>query len=75
MRVIAGLVAIIALVGLIAIATGFLEIGQTRQASLPDVKVEGGSLPAFDAKVAKIEVGTENRTVEVPKVDVRKPNP
>jgi len=73
MRFIVGLIAIAALVAIVAISTGWLKIGQTQSASLPTLKVEGGQLPAYNAQVAKVEVGTENRTVEVPTVRVDKP--
>lgn len=57
-----------------AFAFGFINIDQTRTAKLPDVKVEtsGGQTPAFDVDTAKIDVGTEKKTIEVPTVSMEK---
>ncbi len=73
MRLFLGLVAILAIIGVIAIYTGYIDVNQTKSASLPTVEVKGGQLPAFNASVAKVEVGTRNETVEVPTVDIKKP--
>ncbi len=63
--------AVIALAALMAL--GFVSIDQTRQAALPSVKVEGGQTPKFEADVGRIGVGTENRTVTVPTLEVERP--
>ena len=57
-----------------AFAFGFINIDQTKTAKLPDVKVEtsGGQAPAFDVDTAKVDVGTETKTIEVPTVSVEK---
>lgn len=55
---------------IIAVATGIVPVTQTQEARLPTL--EGGQLPAFDVDTPKVEVGTVNKTVEVPVVDVRK---
>jgi hypothetical protein len=73
MRALLGLVGIAALVVAIAMALGFVSIDQTRTASLPSVKVQGGQAPKFDVDVGKVDVGTVNRTVEVPAIRVEKP--
>ncbi len=73
MRTILGLLGIAAIVVVVLMMTGFINIDQTRVAALPKVKVEGGQAPKFDVDVAKVEVGTVNRTVEVPAVSVEKP--
>lgn len=64
---------IVALV-IAAFAFGFINIDQTKTAKLPDVKVEtsGGQAPAFDVDTAKIDVGTEKKTIEVPTVSMEK---
>jgi hypothetical protein len=56
-----------------AFAFGFISVEKTRDAQLPEVAIKKGSLPAYKADVARIEVGTRNETVEVPTVDVAKP--
>ena len=71
MRTLLVLVGIAALVVLAGMATGFIKLDQTRTASLP--RIEGGQAPKFEADVGKINVGTENKTVEVPVIDVQKP--
>lgn len=71
MRAIVTILAIVVVIGIIAIATGFVKLnGQS--GSLPKVAVEGGKLPTVDADVGKIDVGTKNTTVDVPKVDTVK---
>lgn len=49
-----------------------IGIPQTQQGALPQVKIEGGQVPKFDVEVGKVDVGTVNRTVEVPTVNVEK---
>ena len=70
------LIAILVIIALVvaAFAFGFINIDQTKTAKLPDVKVEtsGGQAPAFDVDTAKIDVGTEKKTIEVPTVSMEK---
>lgn len=67
------LVVIVAIV-VLAFALGFINIDQTKSAKLPTVSVEtsGGQAPAFDVDTAKIDVGTEKATIDVPTVGTRK---
>src|SRR3546814_2937067 len=53
-------------------AFGMIDIDQTKSAQLPKVTIEGGQAPRFQADVGRVDVGTENRTVAVPTIDVRK---
>lgn len=71
MRALLVLVGIAALVLLAALALGFVRLDQTQTAQLP--RLEGGQAPKFEADVGRIDVGTENKTVEVPRVSVEKP--
>ena len=71
MRTLLVLVGIAALVVLGGLMTGFIKLDQTQTAQLP--RIEGGQAPKFEASVAKVDVGTVNKTVEVPNVDVQKP--
>jgi hypothetical protein len=70
--------ALLVLLGLIVIAVvllmafGMIDIDQTQTAELPSVSIEGGQAPQFQADVGSIDVGTENRTVAVPTIDVDK---
>jgi hypothetical protein len=68
MRAIVTLLAIIVVVAIIAVATGFVNL-HGNSGSLPKVAVQGGSLPDVKADVGSIDVGTKNTSVEVPKVE------
>ena len=69
MRAILVILGIVALVILAGMATGFINIDQTQ--TLP--RIEGGQAPEFKADVGKIDVGTERKVIEVPKVEVQRP--
>ena len=63
-----GLLVILALVVLVVAAAmqfGFISIDQTRPAVV--------QAPAFQADVARVSVGTENKTVAVPTLEVERP--
>jgi uncharacterized lipoprotein len=51
------------------------DVDQTKNAQLPDVDVNatGGQLPEFNVTTPEVSVGTENKTVQVPDVDVKVP--
>jgi len=74
------LILILAVVALIAaIATGFLDISQTREARAPDleasdgaIRAQGGQPPAFEVQTGSVEVGTRETNVAVPKVEVKR---
>jgi hypothetical protein len=65
MRTLLVLVGIVALVIVGAMALGFVNIDQTQRAVV--------QAPKFEADVARINVGTEKKTVEVPSITVQKP--
>ena len=74
------LILIVAVVALIAaIGTGLIDIRQTSPAVAPSVASEDGKLttkagqaPTFDIETGSIGVGTSNRTVNVPSVEVKR---
>jgi hypothetical protein len=68
MRAVVTILAIVVVIAIIAVATGFVNL-HGNSGSLPTVKVEGGQAPTVKADVGSIDVGTENKTVAVPKVD------
>lgn len=72
-RVLGSIVLIAVLVFGVAWAFGLVNLQQTRDARLPSVAVQGGQLPTFNADVAKVDVGTKEKTVEVPSISVEKP--
>jgi len=74
MRAILMLLVIVVLVGIAAIALGYIDVSQTRTAELPKIDVKGGTAPAFDVKTANISVGQKNEVVAVPTVNVQKPH-
>ena len=64
---------------LLAAASGLgvaaCDVDQTKNAQLPDVDVNvtGGQAPEFNVTGPEVNVGMENRTVQVPDVDVKVP--
>ena len=69
MRGLLAVVAVIVLLLIVGVATGFINLSG-KGGSLPDVQVENGSLPTVDADVGDIDVGTKNETIQVPTIDV-----
>lgn len=65
---------IVAVVGVLVIAAGIfmIDVDQTQQTRLPEVTVEGGQMPAFDAEIGEIRI-TEDM-VTVPNVDIIPPS-
>lgn len=51
------------------------DVDQTKEAELPDVDVNAssGQLPEFNVEGPDVTVGSENKTVQVPTVDVDVP--
>ena len=77
------LILILAIVALIiAFASGFLHLNQTREASAPSVAASGngatatgGRTPAFEVETGSVAVGTRQKDVRVavPEVRVNRP--
>lgn len=65
MRTLFALIGIIALIVVALMYFGLINIDQTRSAVV--------QAPQFRADVARVSVGTENKTVAVPTVNVEKP--
>jgi hypothetical protein len=61
--------AVIVLLAIVAVATGFVNLSGSA-GELPKVAVQGGALPSVDADVGKVVVGTKETSVDVPKVEV-----
>ena len=70
MRPLLIIVLVVVLAAIAALATGLVDINQTRSARVPEVAVKGGQVPSFEVKTGDVDVGTTTRSVEVPKVDV-----
>ena len=73
------LILMLAVVALIVlVATGLLDVSQTRPAEAPSVSVNdngitatGGQTPAFDVETGTVSVGTNQANVTVPVPSVR----
>ena len=65
MRTLLALVGLVALIVVGLMYFGLINIDQTRPGSI--------QAPQFQADVAKVSVGTENKTVAVPTVNVERP--
>jgi hypothetical protein len=72
MRAILGVAVIVVLVLIAGLWLGLLRVDQTREATLPKVSVSGGQTPKFSVETAKVNVGTTQTTIDVPKVDTEK---
>lgn len=59
-----------------ALALSACEVEQTEEGEMPevDVETEGGNLPEYDVEGPDVDVGTEERTITVPDVDVDPPD-
>lgn len=73
-------VLILAVVAVIAaVATGYLNISQTRPAKVPQVSAEngvtatGGQTPAFDVETGSVKVEVQEKNVKVPTLKVEPP--
>lgn len=51
------------------------DVDQTKNGQMPDVdvNVSGGQVPEFNVTTPDVDVRMENRTVQVPDVDVKVP--
>jgi hypothetical protein len=59
-----------AAVAIVAVGLTACDVDKTQEGEMPEVKVEGGQMPAYDVDVAEVEVGTVERTIEVPQVEM-----
>ena len=85
MRALLTLLAIVVVLGIVAIASGFVNL-RGSSGTAPRIAIEGGSMPSVKADVGSINLGEKKTTVDVPKVgtatkevnmptlDVRKPH-
>ncbi len=58
------------------LALGACKVEKTEDGKLPtvDVKADAGKLPEYNVQTAKVNVGTEKKTIEVPTVSVDMPS-
>lgn len=57
-----------------ALGLAACDVDQTEEGEMPEVEVKGGNMPEYDVETADVDVGTEEKTVEVPTVDVDMPD-
>ncbi len=53
-----------------AVSLTACDVDKTQDGEMPEVTVEGGEMPAYDVDVAEVEVGTVEKTMEVPQVEM-----
>ena len=56
--------------GAAALGVAACDVEQTEEGELPEVNVEGGNMPEYDVDTPEVNVEMEERTVEVPTLDV-----
>lgn len=63
------------LVGASCFAFAACDVDQTKEGDMPevDVNVSGGQLPEYNVEGPTVNVGTENKVIQVPTVDVDAP--
>lgn len=73
MRFILTVLVVIVLIAIIGIWTGFLNVSQVREGTMPKIAVTGGQAPKFDVQTANVSVTNTAETVNVPHINVEKP--
>lgn len=80
MRAVIFILIIAVIVVIAGVASGFLNINQTREAKAPEVTAtrngvtaKGGQAPAFDVETGSVKVGSTQANVKIPAVVVKKP--
>ena len=78
MRAVLLVLILVIVAAIAAIATGFLDIRQTRQAEVPNISAtpngvaaKGGQAPKFEVDTGEIGIGTQEREVKLPAIEVR----
>jgi hypothetical protein len=81
MRAIIFILIIVVVLAIAGIVTGFLDINQIRGGKVPQVAAtsngvtaKGGQAPAFDVETGSVKVGSQQKTVTVPTLQLQKPD-
>jgi len=81
MRAILLLLIILVVAAILAFASGFLHLNQTRSAEVPSVALtngavvtKGGQSPSFAVETGSVSVGTKQKEVTLPKVALPVPS-
>jgi len=67
-----GIVGILVLIVVVLFGSGFWSADVTKEGSLPEVSVDGGSIPKVDLDSKEVVVGTKKTEIDVPKVKTEK---
>jgi hypothetical protein len=77
MRAVLLILILVVVAALAAVATGFVDINQTRSAEVPAVSAtregiaaKGGQSPAFEVQTGQVAIGSRDATVKVPAINV-----
>lgn len=70
-KTIGWVVGIIVLLIVVWFAFTMINVDVTEEGALPEVKVEGGQMPKAEVTTGDVNVGTEEKTVTVPTIDVQ----
>lgn len=62
------------LMGVTCLSFTACNVEKTQEGDMPDVNVTGGQLPEYNVETPEVTVGTENKTVEMPTVEVTPAN-
>ncbi|HDZ75699.1 MAG TPA: hypothetical protein ENH55_23650 [Aurantimonas coralicida] len=70
-KTIGWVVGIIVLLIVVWFAFTMINVDVTEEGALPEVSVDGGQLPEAEVTTGDIDIGTEEKTIEVPTIDVQ----
>ena len=80
LRTIVFILIIVVILVIAGIASGLVDINQIRGAKAPQISAtsngvtaKGGQAPAFDVETGSVKVGSTQKTVQVPTLQVQKP--
>ncbi len=59
---------------LLTVSVTSCRVEQTSEGELPDVDVDAGEVPTYEVEGPEVDVSTEEKTIEVPTVDVEMPS-
>lgn len=59
---------------LLTVSVTSCRVEQTSEGELPDIDVDAGEVPTYEVEGPEVDVSTEEKTIEVPTVDVEMPS-
>jgi hypothetical protein len=73
-RLVLGILIIVLLVAIAAVATGFIDVNTSGHFRAPAVAVTGGEIPNVNVDTKKVVLETQAKTVEVPTIQTSTTN-